>query len=55
MVGAREGSNEVIIGTREGAVRAWAVGRRAEEDRWDGVVDADQVDPAKARPKRGGY
>ena len=31
-------SNEVIIGTKEGAVRAWAVRRRAEGDRWDGEL-----------------
>jgi len=31
-------SNEVLIGTREGVVRAWATKRMAAEDMWDGKL-----------------
>ena len=29
-------SNEILIGTKEGVVRAYSVTRKAEEDRWNG-------------------
>ena len=44
-------SNEAIIGTREGVVRAYAVKRMDEESRWGRQVPpGDEGDPAAARP-----
>jgi len=34
-LGHARASNETLIGTREGVVRAWAVKRKLEEDGWD--------------------
>ena len=35
-MGHARNSNEIVIGTREGVVRAFAIRRQAPEDRWEG-------------------
>ena len=48
-LGHARGSNEVLIGTREGVVRAWAVKRRPEEERWS-AEDLKHMQGTPARP-----
>ena len=48
-------SNEVLIGTRTGVVRAWAVKRKPEEDRWDKTLIKNMKGtPARPDPSSGG-
>ena len=44
-------SNEVLIGTYNGVVRAWAIKRKAEGDRWDKTLIKNMKgSPAKPDP-----
>jgi hypothetical protein len=48
-------SNEVLIGTKEGVLKAWAIKRRPEEERWDGErVQAIQGTPQRPDPNMPG-
>ena len=47
-------TNEVVIGTPNGCVKAWAVKRRIEEERWDmKKVNAVRGTPAEPVPGSG--
>ena len=51
---ARE-SNEVLVGTRTGVVRAWAVRRRDPDDRWDAdLIKNMQGTPQRPNPNKPG-
>jgi hypothetical protein len=55
LLGHETKTNEVVIGTPEGCVRAWAVKRGLAEGRWDmGKVNAVRGTPAKPVPGEGG-
>ena len=44
-------TNEVVIGTPDGIVKAWAVRRRPEDERWDmEAVNAIKGTPARPTP-----
>ena len=48
-------SNEILIGTRQGVVRAYSVSRQSEDQRWDGQLIQEMVGtPQKPDPKREG-
>ena len=56
-LGHNRSSNEIIVGTRKGAVRAYAIRRKLEEDRWDAQMITEirgtpqQPDPNKVGDK----
>ena len=54
-LGHARSTSEVIIGTTEGAVRAWAIKRKPEEERWskEGVKEM-QGTPSQPDPGRPG-
>ena len=44
-------SNEILVGTEEGMVRAWAAKRLTEEERWDGkMIKGIKGTPARPNP-----
>ncbi len=46
-------SNEAIIGTKEGVIRAYAIKRKTEEERWDSkLIKNVKGTPQKATPAR---
>lgn len=54
-LGHSRGSNEAIIGTQEGAVKAYAVKRQDEDHRWDAeLIKALQGTPQQPDPNRPG-
>ena len=54
-LGHARASNEVLIGTKNGVVRAWAVRRRDPEDRWDAdLIKNMQGTPQKPNPNKPG-
>ena len=54
-LGHTRGSNEFLIGTKDGVVRAWATKRRPEEERWSSDnIHAIQGTPARPNPKMPG-
>ena len=47
-LGHSRNSNEVLIGTREGVVRAWAIRKKPYGDQWDGdLIKAMRGTPAQ--------
>ena len=46
-------SNEVAIGTEAGVIKAWAIRRRIEEERWD-ITAINGVTGTPKRPVPGG-
>ena len=54
-LGHARSSNEVLIGTREGVVRAYSVKRQPEQDRWDGqLIKEMNGTPRQPDPNREG-
>ena len=54
-LGHARSSNEVLIGTRSGVVRAWAVRRMGPEDRWDAkLIREMKGTPQQPNPNRPG-
>ena len=54
-VGTSSGSNEHIIATNQGVVRAFAVRRKPQEDRWNAEqIDQIQGTPSQPDPTRPG-
>ena len=54
-LGHARSSNEVLIGTRDGVVRAWAVRRRDPQDRWDSKLIQDMKGtPQQPNPNKPG-
>ena len=54
-LGHHSTSNEVLIGTRTGVVRAWAIRRKVEEERWDiALIKNMKGTPAKPDPASSG-
>ena len=54
-LGHARGTNEVVIGTREGVVKAWAIKRRPGDEKWDGnLVKEMQGTPSKPNPNAPG-
>ena len=54
-LGHARSSNEALIGTENGVVRAWAVKRRQEEERWDAKRILEmQGTPARPNPQSPG-
>ena len=50
-LGHAKQSNEILVGTEEGTVRAWAVKRLTEEERWGGkMVKSIKGTPARPNP-----
>ena len=48
-------SDEVLVGTQEGVVRAYSITRRPEADRWDADMVKDmQGTPGRPNPKKPG-
>lgn len=55
-LGHARGSNEVLVGTRNGVVRAWAIRRNTEEERWSATDIHDmQGTPARPNPNMPGH
>ena len=54
-LGHTRSSNETLIGTKEGVVRAWAVKRMSEEERWSAqAIREMQGTPARPNPNMPG-
>jgi len=53
-LGQSRSSNETIVGTRDGVVRAYAIKRQAPDQRWNGAdIKAMQGTPQRPDPNRG--
>ena len=54
-LGHNRSSNEILIGTPEGVVKAYGIRRMAEDERWDGeMVEKLQGTPQKPNPNKPG-
>ena len=54
-LGHARGSNETLVGTREGVVRAWAIKRMPEEERWSAeAIKGMKGTPARPNPQMPG-
>ena len=54
-LGHARNSNEILIGTREGVVRAWAIRKKPPEDQWDReLIKGMAGTPSKPNPRRPG-
>ena len=54
-LGHNRASNEILIGTTEGVVKAYGVRRMPEEDRWDGeMIKKPQGTPQQPNPSKPG-
>ena len=50
-LGHARSSNEIVIGTREGVVRAWAIRKMPREEQWDGeLIKGMKGTPARPNP-----
>ena len=54
-LGHARSSNETLIGTRQGVVRAWAIRKQSPEDRWDSILIKEmRGTPQKPNPNKPG-
>ena len=54
-LGHSRNSNEILVGTREGVVRAWAIRKKPYEEQWDGdLIKNMKGTPAQPNPLRRG-
>ena len=54
-LGHARSSNEILIGTREGVVRAWAIRKKPEGEQWDaGLIKEMKGTPCRPNPNKAG-